>query len=60
VGPRKHALDWAQVTVGRVIIREKDMLGHADDTAVSCAKMTEPIDLVCGLEGSTSSIVLAR
>jgi len=46
VGPRKHVLDEAQTPCEGAIIRGKDM---PDNTAVSCAKMAEPIDLPLGL-----------
>ena len=50
VSLRKHALDGAQIRCEGAIIREKDVPGHARrHSAVSCAKMAEPIDLLFGL-----------
>jgi len=51
VGPTKHVLDGAQITHNvQAIISGKDMPGYArQQSAVSCAKMGEPVDLPFGL-----------
>ena len=50
MGTRKHVLDGAQIPKAKGQYCGKDMLGHArQHSAVSCAKMAEPIDLPFGL-----------
>ena len=51
VDPRNHILDGGTDPLWEgAILREKDMAGHArQHSAVICATMTEPIDLLFGL-----------
>jgi len=48
VGPAKHQLDGAQISHAKGQLL-RDTPGMIDATAMSCAKMTEPIDLPFGL-----------
>ena len=49
VGQWNHVLDGVQVRPCEgAIFREKHVPGMLEDTAVSCAKMAEVIEIVCG------------
>ena len=49
VGPRKHVLDGSTSVWEGAILRGKACPGMSVDTAVSCAKMAEPIKMPFGL-----------
>ena len=50
VGPRKHVLNGAQIShVEGQLLGDRTLPGMPVDTATSCAKMAEPINLPFGL-----------
>jgi len=50
MGPRKHVLDGVEIPrAKRLFLGERTCPGMPDNTAVSCSKMAEPIEMPFGL-----------